>query len=334
MRPALLALALVFLASTHTARAEVRLGDEPLRALAVDQGDGQALAVTDSTSRTRPFRLWRSGGDRARRLSPFGSVRGETPDIAATDEGAAVAWAVPISGGARLAAAAIDGATVDAPAFTLFGTGPPRLALSDGVPLLAFPDRTGDAAVGGAVTATLTGDAPERRHLPMDVGSIDGRPIVLDLVQRPGLSQLVVRGPGAPAAPVTSVPRLSHLTSTLAAAGNLLAVTHRSRARAYVTTAPPGGAWRARRLPGSVLGTPSVAIAGGAVHVAYSRRWGRRSDVIHATLRAGRLRAERVTTHPDEDREPHLAAGPAGELFVGWTRGRGDRRYAMLARIF
>ena len=79
------------------------------------------------------------------------------------------------------------------------GTGTPcSRSASDGAAVLAYPDRAGDTAVSTSRRArparargpydlpdrrTLTKDAPERRHRPLDMASPDSGPFVLDLVQ-------------------------------------------------------------------------------------------------------------------------------------------------------
>lgn len=330
------AAAAIALASGEPAGAAIRVerGDAELAALAVD-ARGTALAVVDRGGRSDPFVLVRVAGTRRERIDVFGAEKGEWPSVAAAGGRALVAWARPISGGAELSLAREgDGARLGEPGVAGFATSPGRLAVdAEGRALIAHADERGDVALTGedGAVATLTADGPERRHLPLDLALTATGPLVLDLGQTRERSELRVLGEGAPAGPVTSVGALRHLHGALAASDALVAVTYLSRGRAVLATAAPGGSWTRRRLPGpgGALDTPVPVIDGDRVHVAYLQRSRRARDVRLATLSDGRVRARRITRDRHDDRRPLAAVGPAGELYVGWTRThRRSRRHA------
>lgn len=327
------------------APAAVRLagGDAEVHALAV-AADGAALAVVDSGRPARPFGIVRSRGRSRGRLALFGQFDAEFPDLSARGGRVALAWGQPVSGGERLWLAPVDSLGVPGPGQeAALATGPPRLALDGPDALLAYPERAGDAVlarVGAGRTAVtrLTQTAPERRHLPLDVAVAGGAPLVLDLVQRRQATELLVLGPGAPAAPVTAAPALRHVRAGLAASSRRIAVAYLKGGRAHLAVAAPGDrAWRRRVLPGrgGGAGTPAVAVLDDAVLVAYAQRvrdHGERGqrEILTARVDGSAVTVERVTDHPADDRDPHLAARPEGSaaypgpeedaVYLGWTR--------------
>ena len=335
------------LAAAPGAQAQVRLGSGEVQALSTT--NGTALAVL-GTGETGPYRLVRGFGADSEFLGSFGDRDSETPDVAgAPGELAFVSWARAVSGGNEVQAAFAPLGTYELfspQRLAAAATGPPRLAVApDGRPLAAFPDRDGNAAVAAGTSdrmarglthptppAALTSNAPHLRHLPLDIAVTDRGPLVLDLVQRRGWTELRVLGRGAPAAAVVSLRRLFELQATIATDGETIAVAYMSRGRAVLTTAPVGGTWsRLRRLPGPGGGTggPSVAVHQGRAVTAYAQRVrGRR----HIYVASG-TRARRVTRGAGDNSGPHLAADPDGSLYLAWTRRSGKRRAALLEAV-
>jgi hypothetical protein len=246
----------------------------------------------------------------------FGVAGAEFPDVAVHDDELFVGWGVPVSGGAELTVADLDGDTLP----PVLGTGPGRLAAGpDGVHL-AYPDRDGNATVTLLATAparraerpspqAITTTAPFRRHLPMGVAAVEGGAIVLDLIQERSRTELRVLGPGAPAEAILSVRALRHFPARLVIDGDRIAVAWLDRGRAHLATARLGGRWSRRALPGrgGGDGAPAPAFVDGSVRVAYTQR----GDLY--AWRGGALR--RLTRTPGVERDP-FAAGD----FVGWTR--------------
>lgn len=329
--------ALAVVAAPAPAAVRLAAGTGEVQALTVTPS-GEALAVVDSPDPARPFALVRSSGAGRSAMGTFGTPGVEFPDVASGEGGTFVTWQRPVSGGGECSVApAAD--LRDATRFT-FATGPCRLTVSDGAPLLAFPDRSGDAAiVRGGATTTLTSSAPERRHLAMDAAAGPKGPLVLDLVQRRDRTELHVLGAGAPEGAVVSIGALRHLPATLAAGKDVVAVAFLSRGHAFLATARPGATWRRRALPGEGrgAGSPGVAVTpDGVVTVAYAQIVGRQREILTYTLEAdGSVTADQLTTHPADDRDPFAAAGPGGELYVAWTRRvrRPAQRIPMLERL-
>lgn len=329
MRRALISVLATLAAFAPAAHATTRLADDAvLRALAV--GEGRALAVVDSGQRRNPWLLLRSGGSSSREVGTFGAPDSEFPDVTAGHVG----WAVPITGGVRLETATL--ANLEAVHAVGFATGPGLLAAG----AVAYPDVEGDLELsslpgrGEETTARkLTDSAPEARHLALDAATVEGRTLVLDLVQRRGSTQLRVLGPRAPEGAVMSLSRVRHVPATLAVSQELVAVAWLVSGRAHLATARPGGTWRRRRLPGTGagIGAPAVGIAEGEPLVAYSQRAAGRGGREIFTWRNGST--ERLTSAAGDDRDPHLAVGDDGTAFVGWTRRGDGERAAFLTRI-
>jgi hypothetical protein len=251
-----------------------------------------------------------------------------------------VSWGRQISTGQVYEIARTAGGEgLGAPQTLTSGTGPGRLAIEpDGAPLLAYPDLLGDATLVSAGAETrLTATGPERRHLPLDVAvGADGRTFVLDLVQTGGSSALVLLGPGAPGAPAVWVPALRDLPATLAIDAGHAYVAYLLNGRAHLAVAPldPAGGWSSRRLPGrgGGAGAPAVVRSGGRTLVAYTQRQPHgRGEVFLA----GGARVRRLTRTTADERFPFAAASPAGDVFVGWSRGPARRgpSTAVLMRV-
>ena len=297
------ALWLSFLALAAPAEAAVRVADAPL--LSLTEWRGAALGVVESEDLAEPFELVRSSGRGRSLAGSFGIAGAEFPEVAARGDRAFVSWGVPVSGGAKLSVATIDGDRLP----DVQATGPGRLAVGEEGVLLAYPDRDGNAALTTLTDPpslqTLTTTGPHRRHLPMGVAG----GLVLDLIQERNRTELRVIGPGAPSAPVFSVRALRHFPARLAVSGNRIAVGWLDRGRARLAIASLGGSWSKRTLPsrGRGDGAPAPAFAGGSLRVVYTQRgyvyW----------WRAGRVR--RLTRTRGAERDA-LAAG----AYAGWTR--------------
>lgn len=323
MRRLLPALALLAVTAAPTGAA-VRLADDAeVHALTISRE--QAVAAIDSGDPQTPFSLVRSSGRGSSEVTTFGEPGAGFPDLGTADRGTVVAtWARPVSGGNALSAQALG----SEPVAIGVSTGPAKVAGT----ALAFPDRDGNIAIATLAAPepiAVTSNAPERRHLALDAGEREQGTLVLDLVQRRTATELWVLGPGAPPAVVAAVPALRHLPASMAVEEELIAVAYLKSGRAYVARSR-GGAWRTRRLPGEkVTGTPAVAIAGGDVLVAYSRRAGSSREIFVSDVAGTR----QLTTAPGDDRDPVAAGGPGGEAFVAWTRRRGDTATAFLERL-
>jgi hypothetical protein len=244
----------LWLAVPGVARAaQVKLGDEPLLALAAY--DGAAYAVVESGEPARPFAVVREGG----RPEAFGGPGAESPEIAAGPDGVRIAWARQISAGLEL---------FETPAgpLPITATAPPQLD-ADGT--LAYPDRDGNVIRGDA---RLTDDAPEHRHLPLDAA----QGLVLDLDQRRTITQLRLLGPGAPNLPALSLPRLADVQASLAVAGNRAYVAYALDERIYLATADvnPQARWTTRKLSSDGAGRPAIARTAKRTYVAFSRAGG------------------------------------------------------------
>jgi hypothetical protein len=262
--------------------APVKLGDEPLLALAVH--DGEAYAVVKSGDPGSPLALVRPG----ERPEAFGRPGAESPEIAAGPEGVRVAWARQISSGLELFE------TPAGPMPMTTATGPPQLD-DDGT--LAYPDRDGNVMRGDT---RLTDDAPAHRHLPLDAA----QGLVLDLDQRRTITQLRLLGPGAPNPPALSLPRLADVQASLAVAGKRAYVAYALDERIFLATAEldPNARWRTRKLSNDGAGRPAIARTARRTYVAFSRAGG-------VYLNGRRLGG---------GGRPFLATDGSG-VFAGWT---------------
>ena len=293
-------------APAHAA-APVVLGKGPGGLLALGAQDGTAFAVLGARDAQRPFVIVRSSGKGAGAPRALGQPGAEVPDIA----GSAVAWQREISSGLTYS---VDSGS--APAARGVGSGPPQIAQDGDATVLAYPDLVGDATVqvGDAPPVALTADAPEHRHLPLDVASEQGQPLVLDLDQRRTDATLRVLGTNAPTAPVLATGR-EDLQGTLALENGHIYVAYRHGGRAYVADADrrPDARWSTRKLPGDGPGAPAVARAGGHTLVAFAR-----GESVY-------LDADRL----GPGGRPQIVPDGRGGVFVGWTR---DADTAMLVR--
>jgi hypothetical protein len=309
-----------FAAPAHAAT-PVNLGTGPGGLLALDAANGTAYAVVGRNG-ARPFTLLRSSGRARSTLGTFGEPTSRDPDVVARPDGATVVWARAISGGMEYSLASLANGRLGRAEVVASGTGPPRLALIGGLPVIARPDTFGDVALGAE---TLTGDGIERRHLPLDTTTVGDDTLVLDLAQAPSSATLTVMGSGAPRAPVLRLNRRRDLEGTITADRDRIYVAFRNRGTAYLATAArrPDARWRIEPLPGpgGGAGAPAIARSGGATFVAYSQGRPRR-DVFVARVKAGTRRLTRLTIHPDDDSRPRIAPAPNGQVFVGWTRER------------
>ena len=322
--PLLAAFMAAALALPAPADAAVRL---PGPVVALAAGPGTAYAVVATGSRTRPFRLFRSGGTRARSLGAFGSTGAEFADVA---PGPVVVFGRPTSDG--FAYETGDGLRLGE------GTGPPLLGVESGSPFAAFPDNDGDAVIarGIADLTRLTDTGPELRHGPLDM--TDG-PVVLDLVQSGSRSELRVIGPGAPSEPLTSLRGLHAIPATIARDDDHLYVAYRTRDRLTLATAPASatGRWSRRRLrvKGSLNGAPAVARVGLRTFVATSRRVRGRRSIFLTTVGPAGTFTDRLSRPRGSDLAPLAARGPDGRVYVAWTRRTNGsrRRTAVLRRV-
>lgn len=341
-------LALTFLlAPAAPAHAAVRIGgDGDVHALAVSRG--AALAVVESGDPAEPLSLVRSTGAGVSDLGGFGERGAEFPALAVDAEGRPlVSWSRPVSGGAAVTvvrAPAGRSQVFGEPFPEIFATGPGRLTASvDGDPVVAYPDRDGNAVVatlsGGRDRAAarpaphaLTSTAPYRRHLPLDVAMTPDGPLVLDLIQERGRSELRVLGPGAPASAILSVRALRHFPARMAVDDDRIVVGYLSRGRVHVAIARLGRSWSRRKLRGrGGDGAPAPVLVDGELHVAYAQRSGRQRELFLASPWGTR----RLTRTPGHERDPVAAVGPDGDAYVAWTRRepRRGRTTAWLQRV-
>jgi hypothetical protein len=280
------ALIVFWLAAPSVAQAAppVKLGDRPLLALAAR--DGEAYAVIESGDPASPLALVRPGG----RPQAFGGPGAESPELVAGPTGVEVAWARQVSSGLEILAGEPAGARRIATA-----TAPPQLD-DDGT--LAYPDRDGNVIRGDA---RLTDDAPEHRHLPLDVA----QGMVLDLDQRRTITQLRLLGPNAPNPPALSLPRLADVQASLAVAGNRAYVAYALNERVYLATADlnANARWTTRKLSNDGAGRPAIARTAKRTYVAFSRAGG-------IYLNGKRL---------GNGGRPQLATDGTA-VFAGWTR--------------
>jgi hypothetical protein len=300
--------ACALVAAPARAAEPVVLGKGPGGLLALGAQDGTAFAVLGTKDAARPFAVVRSSGKGAGAPRAFGQPGAEVPDIA----GSVLAWQREISSGLTYS---VDTGAAP-PVARGIGSGPPQIAQDAGTTVLAYPDLVGDVTlqVGTAPPVTLTADAPEHRHLPLDVASENGRPLVLDLDQRRTDATLRVLGDGAPTAPVLATGR-EDLQGTLAIEGDHVYVAYRHAGRAYLADADrrPDARWTTRKLSGEGPGAPAVGRAGGHTFVAFAR-----GESIY-------LDGERL----GPGGRPQMVPDGRGGVFVGWTR---DADTAMLVR--
>jgi hypothetical protein len=333
-RLAVAALALVLLIAAP-AQATVAIGGQPRGLLGLTASGGAAYAIVSTRDHAAPFALVRTDGRSKSAPQPFGQLGAEFPDVAAgPNDSVLVSWGQPISNGDRffVSSAPNSSAAQFGPAGPLAsGTGPGRLAIDPaGQPVVAYPDGDGDAAFtrGSDPEERLTATAPELRHLPLDVAlDAAGTAFVVDLVQARTRTELRVLGPNAPAAPIVSLRGLKDLSATLAIDAGRAYVGYESNGRIHLAIAvlQPGASWFNRRLPGRGGGTgaPAVLRTGNSTFVVYTqRRLHGRGDIYLATEGPGPLKARRITRTSTDERLPFAAAGPAGEVFAGWSRGR------------
>lgn len=305
----------------------------PGRVTALAASEGATYAVLDANSAKGPFTLRRGRSA----LGTFGDRMSEFPDVAVHDGDVTVSWGVTISGGEAIFAA--GSRSLDDPIEVGVGTGPPRLAAGFDGTTVAFPDRSGDVVVAPverritrgpydlpAPSRSLTRNAPERRHLPLDATTGPRGVLVLDLVQTRTSTELRVLGTGAPSAPVLAVRGLRDVEATIAADARGVSVAYMSGGRAVLATSR-GGRWSRRRLPGVGAGAPSVARGRGSVVVAYEQR----RDVLAVVNGRSRVIARGAGT----DRSPHAAVDPeSGRAWIGWTHRDGTgRARGLLQRV-
>lgn len=290
-----------------------------------------AVTVVDSGDRDNPFALVRTSGRGRNRLGLFGGRNAEFPGLAATPAGRTyVTWGVPISGGASVKIAPAD--DLDDALPEVLATGPAHLAIRSGAAVLAHPDRDGNAALSTLPISgerrsqrpepvTLSSSAPQRRHLPLAVGTAQQGTLVLDLVQDRDRTELRVLGPGAPRRAILSLPLLRHVPARMDVSGDRIAVGYIRSGRSYLATARAGdGAWSRRRLPGDGgEGAPAPMYVGGALRVAYTRRVRTPRVSQREVFLWSASRVRRLTRTAGDEREPlAAAAGPAA--YVAWTR--------------
>jgi hypothetical protein len=334
---ALPAAALLAAAPAHAA---VRLGPEPGLLHALAAGPGSAYAVVGSGDRREPFRLVRSAGRGASVLGTFGGRGAAFADVAADSAGAVVTWGRPTSDGFAYETSLVAGGVFTEPATLGEGTGPAVLGLERGARVAVFPDDEGNAAIAvkraGAAPAVsaLTSTGPQRRHAPLDAVVARDGAVILDRVQARGRTELRVLGPGAPADPVTSVPRVQDVDATLARDRERVYVAYRSGDRAVLASAPPraDATWRRRTLPGRhVRGVPAVARVGLRTLVATSRR----GDIVLTTIGPAGAFTERLTRSRARDLAPLAATAADDRAYVGWTRRVPGRRraFALIERV-
>jgi hypothetical protein len=324
----------VLLATPVTAAAAARLPGASGGLVALAAGHGSAYAVVATRARAKPFRLVRSDGRRATSLGAFGVPGADYADVAAGANGPVTVFARPTTDGY-----AYESTGAGAPERLGEGTGAPVLTLDGMTRIAAYPDEDGDAALsrdGAAMTLTSTG--PVLRTTPLDIAG--DAPLVLARVQSRTRSQLRVLGPGAPAAPVVSVPGLRPLEASITRDRDGVHVAYRTGARRLVLASAglrAGARWSRRRLRvrGPLNGAPAVARAGSRTIVATSQRVGRRYRIFLTTVRPGGAVLRRLTRSPGSDLAPLAATGPDGRVYVAWThrpRGRA-RRAAVLRRV-
>jgi hypothetical protein len=298
-------IALLCLAVPAPARAAapIAVGHGPGGLLALAAQDGTAYAVIGRAGAARPLALVRSTGRSAGRAVPFGIAGAENVDAAAGPDGVQVAWSRVVSSAFELSVTPAR----DPLRSTVVGrgTGPPQLDAGEPT-ALAYPDQVGDAVLG---LQTLTADAPVHRHVPLDAEA----GLVLDLDQQRGETQLRLLGPGAPARPAVTVPRLTDLDASLAVVAGRVYVAFAISGRAFLARAPlqSCASWRLERVATGVTGRPAVARHAGRTYVAYAKR-----GTIY-------LQGTRI----GKGNRPYLAAG-GRVLFAGWTH----RDAAMLVR--
>jgi hypothetical protein len=319
------ALAAAALLAAPAVAAPVRLSDEhPLLSLAA-RGDS-AYAVV-GTEGLRPA-LVRSTGAGRSVLGTFGPGGLKHPVVAADADGVAVGWGRQISGG--LEALSQRAAPFGEVRSHGLATGPMRLGLQNGLSLMAFPDRLGDAVVSAAgpegepERISLSSTGPDRRHLPLGLAFSGRDSYVLDLIQTPSRSELRVLGPENPPGALYAAADVRGLRGALAVERRRVYVAYRDGDGIVLATSALGSeiGWSRRELPATrdAEGSPSIIRSGGRTYIAYARRAAGHLDVYVATVDGSRIRAERITDSRDQDADPLLAAGEDGDVFVGWTR--------------
>jgi hypothetical protein len=333
-RLAVAALALVLLI-TAPALATVAIGGQPRGLIGLTAAGGSAYAIVHTRDHSLPFAIVRTGGRSRSVAQPFGEPGAEFPDVAAgPNDSVLVSWGRPISNGDLLiisTAPSTSAARFGASELLASGTGPGRLAIDPaGQPVVAYPDGDGDAAFtrGSGPQERLTATAPELRHLPLDV-ALDpaGAVFMVDLVQSRTRSELRLLGPGAPTAPIAALPGLEDMSATLAIDAGRAYVGYGRNGRVHLAIAAlqPSARWFDRRLPGrgGSTGAPAVLRTSNSTFVVYTqRRLHGRGDVYLATEGPGPLKVRRITATTADERIPFAAAGPGGEVFAGWSRGR------------
>ncbi len=341
--PALLA-AVLLLAAAPSAGAAALLTESSGDLLALTAGPGAAYAVVGSGSLVRPFTLLRSGGHSTSFVGRFGTRGSVFPDAAAGPGGVLVAFGQRTSDGLRYESSLATAGRLGKPAALGDATGPARVALVGASRLAAFPDIDGDAVLGGVDPAgaprldMLTSTGPERRQTPLGLIVSGGRALVLDLDQSGSSTQLRVLGPGAPAAPVVSVPGVRSIDATFAADKEHIYVAYRSGSRAVLASAVPlpGAPWAHRTIATRKLdGAPAVARVGLRTVLATSELLGGRRDVVVRILGPAGTRVDRLTRSAVADVGPLATAGPDDAVYVAWTRrgGRGNPPAVLLQRV-
>jgi hypothetical protein len=271
-RSALVALVWIGLAAPARAATPVVVGSGPGGLLALAAAGGTSYAVIGRSDPAAPFALVHGGA-----TTPFGGPEAESPAVAAGPGGVMVAWSREVSSELEYSAAPA-GDPQDAHVLGT-GTGPPRLTVGDG-PLLAYPDRNGDAT------------------------------LVLDLDQRRAATQLRVLGADAPAQPVVSLASREDLEATLAVDGGHAYVAFARQGRAFLASAElrPGARWSTHLVAADITGTPAVARAAGRTYVAFARR----GDVYLS-------RGDRDPERLGGGGRPLIAAD-GSRVLVGWSR--------------
>ena len=318
-----LLLALLIVAATAPAAgAATRLNLSGGPAHAIAAGPQGAYVVVDSGDPARPFELVRSTGRSRAVIGRFGAREARFPDVAVGGGDVGVVYGRPVSGGVEITFRAVRDGGLGAARPLMHATGPGELALRAGRPLIAYPDLAGDIALGDAPAPperspyAMTEDAPHTRHLPLDLAIGPRGPLVLDVAQRPGRTELRVLGDGAPARPVLVLGRLRDLEASLAVDGRRVYVAYTAAGRAVLATASGGSRWRRRRMPGrGVEGAPAVVRRGSSTLVAYSRRVRGGRDIYVARSGGG---TRRLTRGGGDDQAP-LAAAFGGRAYVAWT---------------
>jgi hypothetical protein len=304
--------------------------------VALAAGSGSAYAVVSTRARAKPFRLVRSDGRRATSLGAFGVPGADYADVAAGAAGPLVVFARPTTDGY-----AYESAGFGASERLGEGTGAPVLGLDGTTRIAAYPDDDGDAAISrDGATTILTRTGPALRTTPLDAVVAGGSPLVLARVQSRSRSQLRVLGPGAPIAPVVSVPGLRPLEATIARDGEGIYVAYRDGARRLVLASAgprPAARWSHRRLRvrGTLNGAPAVARSGLRTLIATSQRTGRRYRILLTTVGPAGAVLDRLTRSGGSDLAPLAASGPDGHVYVAWTHRPGGRarRAAVLRRV-